>query len=81
MVIAGLIITGLVFYIFKPTYEVSLDGEVIGYTKDKSELQARINLYLQSENGTVAFVELNHMPEYDLCLLKKDIIQNLKRKQ
>ena len=76
MVIAGLIITGLVFYIFKPTYEVSLDGEVIGYTKDKSELQARINLYLQSENGTVAFVELNHMPEYDLCLLKKDIETN-----
>ena len=76
MLIAGLIITGLTFYIFKPTYEVSLSGEVIGYTRDKSKLQARINDYLKTENGNVAFTQVDNMPEYDLCMLKKDIETN-----
>ena len=76
MLVAGIMITGLVLYIFKPTYEVSLDGEVIGYTKDKSTLQARINEYLQEENGDVAFIQVDNMPEYDLCLLKKSIETN-----
>lgn len=76
MLIAGLIITGLTFYIFKPTYEVALNGEVIGYTRDKSKLQARINDYLTTENGNVAFIEVENMPEYDLCMLKKNIETN-----
>lgn len=76
MLVAGLIVTGLTFYIFKPTYEVTLEGEVIGYTRDKSKLQARINEYLQTENGNVAFTEVENMPEYDLCLLKKNIETN-----
>lgn len=76
MLVAGLIITGLTFYIFKPTYEVSLNGEVIGYTKDKSQLQSRINEYVQKEGDNVAFIQIDNMPEYNLCLLKKNIDTN-----
>lgn len=77
MIIAGVIIAGLTFYIYKPTYRVTLNGEVIGYTQEKSELQARINQYIQSGNdGSVAFVQLDNMPEYQLCMLKKDVETN-----
>lgn len=64
-------------YFYKPTYSVSLNGEFIGYTKDKSSLQAKINNALTKGSGdNVAFVQIDNMPEYQLCLLKKDVQTN-----
>ena len=58
-------------------YSVTLDGEFIGYTKDKSEIQSKINEYRKSGDGqTIAFVEIEKLPEYKLCLLKKGIESN-----
>ena len=75
--IAGLIITGLALYIYKPTYSVSLNGEFIGYTREKGTLQAKINSYLgQGDGDNVAFIQVDNMPEYNLCLLKKDVQTN-----
>lgn len=75
--IAGIIITGLALYIYKPIYSVTLDGEFVGYTGNKSELQARINSYIsQGDGDNVAFIQVNSMPEYNLCLLKKNIETN-----
>ena len=51
IVIAAAIICGVIIYFFKPTYSVSLNGEFIGYTQNKSELQSRINEALQKGNG------------------------------
>ena len=64
---------------FKPIYEVKVNGEIIGYSEDKSVLQARINEYMESgneENQNVAFKQIDNMPEYKLCLLKRGITTN-----
>lgn len=70
-------VTGLTLYIYKPTYSVTLNGEFIGYTRDKSKLQSRINEYMQQgDNQNVAFIQIENMPEYKLCMLKKDVATN-----
>ncbi len=75
--IASVLIIGAVSLIYKPTYSVTLNGEFIGYIDNKSELQKKINEYIKygSENN-VAFVEIEELPEYHLCLLKKDVVTN-----
>ena len=73
--VACLIIVGVVSLIYKPTYSVTLNGEFVGYIEDKANLQKKINDYIKygSENN-VAFVEIEQLPEYQLCLLKRDIV-------
>ena len=45
-----------------------------GYCEDKAEMQNRINEYMDNGSGeNVAFVEINDLPEYKMCLLKKGI--------
>ena len=67
------IIVFLIFLVYKPMYSVTLDGEFIGYTEDKSDLQTKINKYMAEGNSdNVAFVEIETLPEYDMCLMKKD---------
>lgn len=64
---------------FKPIYSVTMDGEQIGYSKDKSKLQAQINEYMNNGNGenNIAFVQIDTtLLEYKLCLLKRNIITN-----
>lgn len=61
---------------YKPTYAVSINGEIIGYTENKSELQTRINQYMNGETEDIAFAQIDYVPEYTLCLLKKDITSN-----
>ena len=69
----------MVIFLYKPIYEVYLNGEFVGYSEDKQKLQARIVAYQdKGEEGQehVAFVQLESMPTYELCLLKKDIVTN-----
>ena len=65
---------------FKPIYAVSINGEAVGYSKDKSKLQARINKYIESgeggENSNIAYDQVDKMPEYKMCLLKRNIVTN-----
>lgn len=72
--IIGLAIIGfLIFFTYKPMYSVTLGGEFIGYTEDKSDLQEKINNYMAEGNSEiVAFVDIETMPEYNICLMKKD---------
>lgn len=71
------IISFLIFVVYKPMYSVTLNGEALGYTSDKSELQGKINEYMKSgDNQTVAFVEIDTLPEYKMCLLKKGLTAN-----
>lgn len=75
--LATMLVIGLVAFIYKPIYSVSLNGEEIGYTGDKSSLQTKINNYIEEgEEDHVAFVQVDHLPEYKLCLLKKGISTN-----
>ena len=62
---------------YKPMYSVSLNGEFIGYTEDRSRLQKKLNDYIKSgDSQTVAFVEIDNLPEYNLCLLQKGLTAN-----
>ena len=49
MFLSAIILVGLVVLFYNPTYEVTLNGEVIGYTSDKSALQERINEYTSED--------------------------------
>ncbi len=63
---------------FKPIYSVTINGEAVGYSKDKSKLQNRINKYMTSgeDNSQIAFVQIDNLPEYKMCLLKRNIVTN-----
>ena len=75
--IAGMIILGITSYIYKPIYSVTLNDELLGYTQDKNALQSRINEYIrQGDGGNIAFIQVENMPKYQLCLLKKSIETN-----
>ena len=77
VLLSAIILIGLVVLFYHPTYEVRLNGEVIGYTADKSTLQERINEYIQEdEEENIAFRQIDAMPTYELCLLKKDVETN-----
>ena len=74
IILAAFIAIGTVSYIYKPIYSVTLNNEFIGYTENKSRLQKKVNDYIEKGNGeNIAFVEINELPEYNLCFLKKDI--------
>ena len=77
--LAAFLIIGAVAFLYKPTYSVFINGEQVGYTENKSELQRRINDYVEngdSSNENIAFVQVDSLPEYKLCLLKKNIVTN-----
>ena len=76
-IISAFLIISAVAFFYKPTYSVSLNGEIIGYTENKTDLQNKINQYMEGnvEEG-IAFRQINSVPEYTLCLLKKDITPN-----
>ena len=78
MLLIGLTIIGfIVFVVYKPMYRVSVNGEVLGYTEDKSKLQKKITNYIDNgDSKSVAFVEIDNRPEYDLCLIKKGLTAN-----
>ena len=77
--IATILIVGAVVLFYKPIYSVTLDGEVIGYCAKKNELQKRINDYIENGDGeseNLAFVSIDEMPTYKMCLLKREITTN-----
>lgn len=76
--IAAFLVIGTIAFLYKPTYSVFINGEQVGYTENKSSLQHKINDYVEKGEGenNVAFVQVENMPEYKLCLLKKNITTN-----
>lgn len=73
--IATFLIIGIISSVYKPIYSVTLNGELIGYSENKSKLQQKINDYIENGNGeNVAFVDINELPQYSLCLLKRNIV-------
>jgi len=86
LIIAAALIIGIVSLAYRPAYGVTLNGEFIGYTTNKSKLQNTINEYMKTGDGeNVAFVDIEEVLEYSLCLLKKEkisddnaIIENVK---
>ena len=76
-ILAAIVILSILQIAYSQTYEVSLNGKVIGYTRDKVVLQKRINDYINTGNGDdVAFVEVDALPTYKAVLLKRNIKTN-----
>ena len=77
LLIGACLIGAILYFLYRPMYAVYLDGELIGYTEEKKELQDKINSYIKSGDGEeVAFYEIDSMPTYEECYSKKDIISN-----
>lgn len=72
-IVAIIIVIGIISLVYRPMYSVTLNGEFIGYTANKSQLQKRINEYIENENeNNIAFIDIQNLPEYSLCLLRKE---------
>lgn len=77
--VAIVIIVAAIIILYKPIYKVTIDGEKVGYCEDKETLQNRINDYMENgenDKPNVAFVQIDDMPEYKMCLQKKGIETN-----
>lgn len=75
--IVTILIIGVISIFYKPTYAVTLNGEFIGYTKDKNALQTNINEYMKGkETENIAFVDIETLPEYSLCFVKRSSEDN-----
>ena len=77
--VAAIMIVAAIVILYKPIYKVTINGEKIGYCEDKETLQIKINDYMENgEEGqkNVAFVQIDDMPEYQMCLQKKGIETN-----
>lgn len=73
------IIVSAIIILYKPIYKVTIDGKKIGYCEDKETLQNKINDYMENgedEQQNVAFVQIDDLPEYQMCLQKKGIETN-----
>ena len=72
--IAFLFVVGFIASFYKVSYSVNIDGQIVGYTDDKSKLQTEINNYIENgESENSAFVQVSSLPEYGMCLVKKDV--------
>lgn len=57
---------------YKPVYAVTLSGKTLGYVTEKSDLENKINEYINTKEGTVALIDIEVMPEYTFDLVSKD---------
>lgn len=88
MAIALGLIIAIILIKYKPTYAVTLSGKEIGYAKNGTELENRIqNEVIGMEGKNIDFVSLNEMPNYELKLVSRtqetneeEIITALKEK-
>lgn len=73
---ATFLILAAVVLLYKPIYGVYIDGELVGYCADKAKLQSKISNFIENgneDNDNLAYVSVDNMPTYKLCLLKRDI--------
>lgn len=61
-----LTIVAIILLKYKPSYAVSISGEVVGYINNKNEFEKKINEEILAHSGNVAFVTINQFPEYKL---------------
>ena len=72
MAVALGLIIAIILLKYKPTYKVTLAGKELGYVKNGTELENRIQTEIIEMDGkNIDFVSLNQMPEYELKLVSK----------
>ena len=72
MAIALGLIIAIIFLKYKPTYKVTLAGQEMGYVKNGTELDNRIQQeVIEMEGKNIDFVSLDEMPNYELKLVSR----------
>ena len=67
------IIIAIVLIKYKPIYEVKIDGEVIGYTNSKENLEKDIEENIKNYKGkNINKVEITETPKYEYKLVEKN---------
>lgn len=51
---------------YKPVYKVTIGETEIGYVKNKSKFQATLTKTMKEQDESIAFVELNEIPQFEL---------------
>lgn len=75
--LATFIIIGIISIFYRPTYAVTINGEFVGYTNDKNKLQKTLNEYMKGvEKDNIAFVDIETLPEYSLCFVKRETVDS-----
>ena len=70
----GLIIMASIIYIkYKPSYKVTLNGQIIGYVQDKEEMQKMIEELKNNPDENIAEIKFNSLPSYQLEFLSGDL--------
>lgn len=73
LVIALILISAFILLKYKPTYEVSLAGQKIGYVSDKDEFKKIVDKdILNPNNENIAYVDIEEMPKYHLIFTNKN---------
>ena len=72
MAIALGLIIAIILIKYKPTYKVTLAGQEIGYVKDETEFDNRVQKeIIEMEGKNIDFVSLDEMPSYELKLVNR----------
>ena len=70
----GLFVMASIIYIkYKPSYKVTLNGQIIGYVQDKEEMQKMIEELKNNPDENIAEIKFNSLPSYQLEFLSGDL--------
>ena len=71
---AFIIVVAVILIKYTPQYEVSINGEKIGYVESQSDIDKYINEKVEEQEGkNIAFVELKATPTFKLELVDRKI--------
>lgn len=70
-VIAIIIVTLIILYIYRPAFSVKYKGEFLGYSTDILNIKEKINEALTNGNDEASFFDLEEPIEYEIAFLKR----------
>ena len=70
--IGSAIVITVVCIKYRPVYKVTISGETIGYVENRELIEKKIEKYMDSTEGNVAFREIANLPEYEFKLINRD---------
>lgn len=68
--VAFILILAIVLLKYKPSYQVTISGEEVGYVANKKEFEQLVNSeILNPDDTSIAYVDIEVMPEYQFVLI------------
>lgn len=77
MALGVFIIIGIMLLKMKPVYQISMNGEMIGYVQDKNQFEERIDkTYNDNQETNIAFADFDQETNYEFKLVDKAVDVN-----